>query len=358
MNFVRHKPRACLAALAAFALGGATLSGEPAKPPAQENLQDGVVPQGELSILTYNVKGLPAPVAIGRAEMLDRIGDRLAAMRKAGSQPSVVVLQEAFTPDAQRIADAAGYRHVIFGPQVEERSRLTGLPVDKRPRSWMIGETQAPQLSSGLMLLSDFPVITVSRSAFPRDACAGFDCLANKGILFVTLDVPGKGPIAVATTHLNSRSASLAPDLDTHTAYAEQADYLAGFVASEWDGRMPLIVAGDFNRGQWAIRKGALKAAFERLAFNAPVREGLGVSRDMRLLKSRERADSDRIVEKAKDMQFIVAGRGVSLLPTAASVPFGSEPDGTSLSDHFGFVVSYRFVQGRPDDPVRLAKLD
>jgi len=48
----------------------------------------------------------------------------------------------------------------------------------------------------------------------------------------------------------------------------------------------------------------------------------------------------------------------VSLLPIAASVPFGSEPDGISLSDHFGSVVSYRFVQGRPDDPIRLAKLD
>lgn len=40
-----------------------------------------------LSIMTYNVMGLPWPVAFGRDEALGRIADRLAGLRAEGINP-------------------------------------------------------------------------------------------------------------------------------------------------------------------------------------------------------------------------------------------------------------------------------
>jgi len=58
--------------------------------------------------MTHNVKDLPWPIAQGRAAAPRAIGDRLAAMRGAGRQPTVVVLQEAFIDEAKAIGDLAG----------------------------------------------------------------------------------------------------------------------------------------------------------------------------------------------------------------------------------------------------------
>ena len=53
-----------------------------------------------LSVMTYNVNGLPWPVAFGREAALERIGARLAEMRRGERQPRLVLLQEAFRDDA------------------------------------------------------------------------------------------------------------------------------------------------------------------------------------------------------------------------------------------------------------------
>ena len=55
------------------------------------------------------------------------------------------------------------------------------------------------------MLLSDFPIESVRRAAFPADACAGFDCLAAKGAMLVTVSIPGKGRVAKKTNRVISR---------------------------------------------------------------------------------------------------------------------------------------------------------
>ena len=52
---------------------------------------------GTLSVLTYNVKGLPWPLASGRPEAFSAMADRLRDMRAEGRNPHIVVLQEAFT---------------------------------------------------------------------------------------------------------------------------------------------------------------------------------------------------------------------------------------------------------------------
>src|SRR4051812_471043 len=64
---------------------------------------------GTLSLLTYNVEGVPWPFAWNRPPAFTRIADRLLALRRSGQAPQIVALQEAFTGEAQAIGREALY---------------------------------------------------------------------------------------------------------------------------------------------------------------------------------------------------------------------------------------------------------
>jgi len=292
----------------------------------------------DFSILTYNVKGLPWPIATGRSEALGAIADRLTLLRREGRQPSIVVLQEAFTEQARAIGSRAGYAYQVHGPYVRTSpGELAGAG-----GSWHLGETGPSQVDSGLIVLSDFPVISAQRAEFPTGACAGFDCLAAKGVVMVTVDIPGKGPVAIAATHLNSRKASGAPFDRTHEAYRRQASFLAGFLADRRTPDVPLVLAGDFNRGQRLVRIAALDAALAQISGDSGSSDALqvvaGSGRD-----SRRDSEIGWIFERARDMQFVFGGSQSALAPVGAEVPFGKEAGGEMLSDHMGFTIHYRF---------------
>lgn len=287
---------------------------------------------GELAVLTYNVKGLPWPAASGREQALARIGERLAALRRKGAQPGVVVLQEAFTPEAKAIAQAAGYAWQVLGPSTRPQP---GNPVGG---NWYFGETQAAVLDSGLSILSDHPVLRIERAAFPVGACAGFDCIAAKGVLLVTIDLPGTGPVTVAATHFNSRKSSGVAFARANAAYARQAAFLGDMLRRQKSLPEPLILAGDFNRGDRPARIAALSGV---LGKHEDALESLA---DAGLLEGPQLADFATIRRRGRDLQFASDGRNVKVEPVAAHVPFGTEPDGTMLSDHLGFVVRYRLT--------------
>ena len=292
--------------------------------------------QADLSVLTYNVKGLPWPVATGRDRSLKAIAARLAALRREGRQPQVVVLQEAFTDQAREIAARAGYAWHAQGPYARTAPGVSA----QAGGQWHLGEPAPALLDSGLAILSDYPVTSVVRAPFSQGACAGFNCLAAKGVLLVTLAVPGRGEVAVAATHLNSRKASGADYERTHAAYARQVAFLEAFLAKHRRAEVPLVLAGDFNRGQRPARIAALGAAQERL----------GLSDAVEALGSPLGTPGERhfITSRARDMQFTAAGEARALEPSGGWVPFGREPDGAMLSDHMGFAVAYRIAARQP----------
>ncbi|MBA2919199.1 endonuclease/exonuclease/phosphatase [Sphingomonas sp. MAH-20] len=301
-------------------------------------------PNEPLSVLTYNVHGLPWPIVEPRGAELAEIGQRLAQLRMAGRQPSVVVLQEAFTAEAARIGAEGGYRFAATGPSAGERdaaavrldpSFAAGARADK-------GETEGKWEGSGLRVFSDFPILSVRRMAFPPEACAGFDCLANKGALLVTIEVPGKGAVQVAATHLNSHAASGVPDARSIVAYRAQVALLDGFLRRAADPARPLIVAGDFNVG-------VAPGRWQALAGRASGWESIGDGRGGEALRACVAAgrvdrsgDAAFIIRRARDFEFFAPGKAEGLAPDHASVVFGRGPDGRALSDHLGFSVTYR----------------
>lgn len=298
-----------------------------------------------LSVMVYNVEGLPWPIRFGRSAAFEQIEARLRAMRDKGEQPHVVALQEAFAEDARAIGARAGYRYVVDGPAAD----APGAPPIGRndqdfeaSRSFWRGETSGKLLGSGLQILSDYPVLAVRRQPFPQAACAGFDCLANKGMVMAMIAVPGQPtPVAVVDLHLNSRKAAHVRSSRSIIAYRAQIDAVAAFLRANVPEGVPVVVAGDFNMGRNPQRVATLAArlapwmgGIDHNAFGFCIADGN--------CRRRLSADAFRSIHSARDFQFLRAGASARLVPERISTPFGHEPDGGMLSDHVGYMVSYR----------------
>ena len=310
-----------------------------------------------LSVLTYNVEGLPWPLRFGRKAAFDKIEARLAALRTIGQQPHIVALQEAFSYDAKRIGLRSGYRYIATGPAADLAGDSAALPADIAFQSagrFVDGERSGKLLDSGLQILSDYPILSVRRMAFPAYACAGYDCMANKGVLLAMIAVPGMAePIAVVNVHLNSRSASGVAEPRSFYAYKRQIDAIDAFLAHAVRPGTAVIVAGDFNVGPRANRENYLVAHFRR--WTADPAHGL-VTDALRTCFSQEApcgpglpADAANSLQLARDWQLSVPGARYALSVRSLGVPFGHERDGAMYSDHIGYTAYYDIARQRAD---------
>lgn len=298
--------------------------------------------------MSYNVEGLPPPARFGRAASLARIGHRLADLRHEGRQPNVVLLQEAFAAPAKGIAGQGGYRYVADGPSAAA-TNLAPPPPDSlefvRGASHLAGEDDGKWADSGLRILSDYPIVKIRRMAFPAWACAGYDCLANKGVLIAWIAVPGsRRPVAFIDTHLNSRAASGVAKSRADRAYAYQVSVLRRFVDANVGDDSPAILGGDFNSGKaavrWANLKGGVLARGRNSLIDAFGRRGV--------IPAMDRSDARAILKRAKDWLYYRGGGSQALALTTFTVPFGARHGRAMLSDHMGYEVRYRFGRAIP----------
>jgi endonuclease/exonuclease/phosphatase family metal-dependent hydrolase len=320
----------------------AALLGAPAAPPPSYGVEldksSWPAPAASFSIMSYNIKGLPWPIAFGRDEAMSAIGRRLAAMRLSGAQPRVVLLQEAFGDTAKTLGRAAGYRFVVTGPQVSRGhvSRPLGQAFAEGAQ-WIKGEESGSLIDSGLAILSDYPVIKVERYAFPEGACAGYDCLAAKGVLVVWIDVPGaREPIVVVDAHLNSRRAARVASERADRAYTWQVAAVRKFLSSAIPTGAPVIFGGDLNTGRAPTRV----AAVVQPMIGGTQIDGLRTVLSEGRVAPGAQNEAQRIVRRNKDKILFRNGASVGLRPERAWVPFpiaSQEP----LSDHAGFVIDF-----------------
>lgn len=339
--------------LAALALGAVALAGfSPAisdtiPRPMRFAAAPSRLPAGQLAVLTYNVNGLPFPAAFDRPRALAAIGDSLARMRADGTAPQVVVLQEAFTPEARAIAARAGYRFAAFGPDSgDAQPELAGFSPE---RSLWKGEAFGPAMSSGLVMLSDYKLSHIRHTPFPRGACAGYDCLANKGILAARVDVPGvSAAVEVVATHLNSGNPSGQPEAVSRVAYARQIDALADFTDGPDYKRTVSIYAGDFNMGHSPARLELLMGYIRHK--KAKVATAMGRDKYAPLCREtpgdcdgQAAIPANVPLRHANDWQFFTAPAGVHLDVIGREVMFKPGQGKKPLSDHMGLKVVYRF---------------
>ena len=320
--------------------------------------------QTELSVLTYNIEGLPWPARGGRRDDLSRIADQLQALRADGRQPHVVLFEEAFSRDARAIAHKAGYRYIVDGPSASDTKSVAGI-ADRAFHAaarFFAGEKIGKWQSSGLRIASDYPIVDVKRMAY--GVCAGMDCLANKGAVLVTVSVPGVvQPVAIVDTHLNSRHASRVSDDRSFYAYQRQVDALSDFVRANVQPGTPFIVAGDFN-AQGGRRRDYLLQQAALWRSDAPVRAALDLC-----LNAGDQCPTDNRQDlmfsqrRGRDYQLFASGGTTNIALKSMAALFGHDADGHMLSDHVGYTATYRIGDMAPlsasslanTAPVRLA---
>jgi len=293
-----------------------------------------------LSVMSYNVEGLPEPARFGRAGPLTAIGTRLAELRREQREPNVVLLQEAFATPAKLIAREGGYRYVASGPSA---ASVNDAPAPPQAASFLAdashlkGEDDGKWVDSGLRILSEYPIVGVRRLAFPVWDCAGYDCLANKGAVIAWIAVPGSPrPVAFIDTHLNSRAASGVAKARADIAYAYQVSALRNFISANVPPDAAAFLGGDFNSGKasarWADLHGGLLTRSRNSLLDAMVGKNL--------IPTIAQDDAQEILGRGKDWLFYRGNSSARVTLTGFDVPFGND-NGPMLSDHMGYEAHY-----------------
>jgi len=309
----------------------------------------------QLRVLTYNVEGLPWPIRKNRAPAMERIGRLLAEMRREGEGPDIVLLQEGFFSEVEDLIERAGYLHLAHGPTLsdEPRARSPYISVEFRKAARRLkGEGVGKWFDSGLYVLSDFPILETAVWPFSRDACAGYDCAANKGVLFASISVPGLPmPLQLFTTHLNAHQDTDVPPARSRAAHRAQVLEMEDFLSQHVDPAMPLIFGGDFNTKDKPDRFAHLEASPRfRVVRQLCVRE---FECDIALALESERPWLD-----SQDLQGFHDAPGLRIRPVDARIVLESQEGPERLSDHDGYLVTYELRwqvpnahAARPDDP-------
>jgi endonuclease/exonuclease/phosphatase family metal-dependent hydrolase len=297
--------------------------------------------QAEISVLIYNVEGLPWPARRSRGAQLREIGRQLAQMKAQGSAPDILLLQEAFSARAAAIPARAGYLNFVSGPRPAERASMqvnggaASLPGRRR---FTKGERTRPLLSSGLMIATDWPIEEVRVEPFRRTECAGFDCLSNKGVMLARVRVPGvPAPLDLFNTHMNSRRGARVPLERSHAAHHLQTNRSAAFIEAARDPAHPFIFGGDFNmrrspdRAEHFFAQKPYPIVHQYCIWN----EG---ACDVRMSW-----DGDEPWMDTQDLQGFDDGATVRVRPIRVEAMFDAPwRDGQPLADHDGFLVVYR----------------
>ena len=266
----------------------------------------------EFVVLSYNVKSLPL---LRDASRLRQIGRMLKERRLRGDEPDVVLLQEAFSGDAERIRARAGYPYQVVG------TGTVGGVLLENP--------------SGLEILSDHPIVAQYGRAF--DDCASVDCLVSKSVLGVTLAIPGLPvPVRVFTTHMQAHTPN-------DSVRKNQIDDIDIFLRRIGFGAEPAIFAGDvnFKPKHASYRKFLREFSFfteaGRFCLDDRTRCEIVLGED-------GRADLLDVWAASHDRQYFYAPQGspVRIEPVRLMRNFTERFEGSDLSDHWGYEVRYR----------------
>lgn len=304
----------------------------------------------EVSVLIYNIYGLPWPILSGRREQIEQIGKIFGEMRQGGTEPDIVLLQEAFTMKSQSIVKYGGYPNVVGGPKTKDKAPK--LSEDVNPdflagRSFWKGEKMGKWLNSGLAILSNFPILEKHTRPFKRRECAGFDCMSNKGILVAFIQIPGvPEPIAIFNTHMNSGIATSGVSTERSlTAHNLQMQEIRDFINSFPNEGGALLYGGDFNMKQDRDRLNEVRERGQQSIVRRYCTVNVGEC-DIRMS-----FDGDEPWLDTQDLQGFFDGERIKVRPIIVEALFDEPVNGKKLSDHDGYLVVYRLSWNPEDFP-------
>lgn len=305
---------------------------------------DGLTASTTFTVLSYNIEGLGWPARGGRRPSLRAISRRLANLRDAGEAPDVIMVQEMFSRAAIRSMVDTGYANRVTGPARTQRKTMPPADPMPGPYRWTKGEMGFHVLNSGLAIFSRFPITHSRSEPYGAHRCAGFDCLSNKGVLFARMAIPGV-PVAIDlfNTHLNSQKTSgVAPARHT-LSHDLQSRELAAFLDRNAHPDAPMILGGDFNMKDSPERFAQFGVVSDRMML---VHEWC--ARQRLLCDVRLSWDGDEPWMDTHDLQLFRGTRDAILTPIRVEAMFDGSPGDPQLSDHDGFLVTYRLSWNNP----------
>ncbi len=162
-----------------------------------------------LKLVTYNIWGLPSWMTGARPDRYPQIARELERL-----DPDFILLQEAWTAKARKAAPASG--------------------------RWAIARAAGQHTffqQSGLVTLSKCPII--GGEFYPFSRAAYLDRFVNKGVLKVTVLLPGGQVLNVWNAHLQQGRWT--------EVQQSQARQLVEWVQAAEDGQIADLIGGDFN---------------------------------------------------------------------------------------------------------------
>lgn len=255
----------------------------------------------DLSVLSYNVWGLPSLLGTKRKERFERLGATLNAY-------DVVALQEAYSDDIEILKQSSGFPHHF---RLDNGSLL--------------------KTNSGLYILSKYPISKTASTTF--NSCAGANCLANKGILMVQVEHPKIGPVDVYTTHYQEDDTAKAKQIRIN----ENNRVLQEFILRN-ASKHPVIITGDFSsipeQTEYAdlMKRMPLTDIFSKLNPDNP---GYTLTPDNPMTGGEG-------TPKRIDYIFALQKTGVEVTPLESKITHQQPVDGVVLSDHYGVSAKLR----------------
>jgi endonuclease/exonuclease/phosphatase family metal-dependent hydrolase len=277
-----------------------------------------------VDVLSLNTFGLPKPVGKAIAERHLRIG-------QAVGEYEIVGFQETFSKESQNLAKGAAVAGLSYHIHTPSAQRL---------------------LSSGLSTFSTYEILESDFKAFHYSSHA--DALAQKGVSFTRLNLPGIGPVDVYNTHFQAKkdaadgpldrlllkaTSLLIPgfDMPRDEIRAHNAQVLLDLIA-EKDQGYPMLVLGDFNTRDDQPVYEQLTAAGLRDSFQEANPADPGYTSDGKTNPYKSNPDN----RKRVDYVFYRPGENIDLQVISSSLAFDKAIDGLYVSDHYG--VHTRFV--------------
>ena len=276
----------------------------------------------DLTVLSYNIKGLPG-IAGGynNKKRMREIGRLLQERLRQGSAPDIVLIQEAFVGETKHLVNEANYPYVVYGPGKTANDES--------------GDEITRLYGSGLILLSRHKVLGSQQVVFAKKDCGTWDCQSNKGVQLVEIQVPGLPfNLSIANTHLQSgRKYDEIRVLQMRT--------LKRFLAQHLNLESGFIFAGDFN--SFPERK-----SFDYWLETTQL-ENVGMQCIEQKCESRKIASANSAeLLYTPDQHFYQNSLNVKksdkfqLKPTKAYRNFKEIFMDKPLSDHLGYEVTYR----------------
>ncbi len=134
----------------------------------------------------------------------------------------------------------SGYDAIVFQEAFDDKVRnilLRGLKREYPYQSKILGSDGGLEQDGGVIIVSRWPIVTQKQKLF-GSVCEGVDCLADKGVLYVSINKKGK-TYHLFGTHLEA---------DYGKVTRQQLDIFKRFVGQVNPPKSdPVILAGDFN---------------------------------------------------------------------------------------------------------------